>query len=101
MARKCLSERNRKRERLVSKYAEKRRALKAIISDGNRPREERFQAGLKLASLPRNSSPTRLRNRCLVTGRSRGVYRKYRASRIVLREMISQGLVPGMVKSSW
>ena len=75
--------------------------LLAIANDKNLPLEEQFAARLKLARLPRNSAPTRIRNRCEVTGRPRGVYRKFKMSRIALRELGSQGLVPGLVKSSW
>jgi len=90
-----------KRERLVAKYAEKRAALKATANDENASPEERFAARLKLAKLPRNSAPGRLRNRCGVSGRPRGYYRKLKMSRIALRELASQGMIPGMTKSSW
>ncbi len=90
-----------KRERLAKKYAERREALRSVLHDRSRPIEERFKASLKLAKLPRNSSPTRLRNRCGVSGRPRGYYRKFQMSRIALRELASAGLVPGVVKSSW
>lgn len=90
-----------KRERLVAKYAEKRAALKATANDESVSPEERFAARLKLAELPRNSAPNRLRNRCQVSGRPRGYYRKLKMSRIALRELASQGLIPGMTKSSW
>jgi small subunit ribosomal protein S14 len=90
-----------KRERLVKKYADKRARLKAIIEDESLSMEERFKARLTLAKLPRNSAPTRLRNRCQVSGRPRGYYRKLKMSRIALRELSSQGKVPGVVKSSW
>ena len=90
-----------KRERLVKKYAAKREALKAIANNADLPMEERFAARMKLAELPRNSAPTRLRNRCNMTGRPRGYYRKLKMSRIALRELSNQGLVPGMTKSSW
>ncbi len=90
-----------KRERLVAKYAEKRAALKAIANDESVSAEERFGARMKLAKLPRNSAPNRLRNRCEVSGRPRGYYRKLKMSRIALRELASQGLIPGMTKSSW
>jgi len=92
---------NLKRERLVKRYAAKREALKAIANDQDKSPEERFKARLDLAELPRNSAPTRLRNRCSMTGRPRGYYRKLKMSRIALRELASQGLVPGMTKSSW
>ena len=90
-----------KRERLVAKFAEKRAALKAIATDESVSAEERFAARMKLAKLPRNSAPNRLRNRCEVSGRPRGYYRKLKMSRIALRELASQGLIPGMTKSSW
>jgi small subunit ribosomal protein S14 len=101
MAKISAVERNRKREQLAQRYAAKRAQLKAIARDKDLPVEERFNAQLKLAAMPRNSAPTRIRNRCLITGRPRGFYRKLRMSRIALREMASQGMVPGMVKSSW
>ncbi len=101
MAKKSAIERNDKRRRMVAKYAERRAKLKAIAMDADRPLEERFKARLKLAGLPRNSAPVRVRNRCEVTGRPRGYYRKMRMSRIALRELGSKGLVPGLVKSSW
>jgi small subunit ribosomal protein S14 len=86
---------------LVKQYAAKRQALKDIANDESRPLEERFEARLKLAELPRNSSPTRVRNRCTVTGRPRAFYRKLKMSRIALRDLASNGQVPGMTKSSW
>ena len=86
----------------MTKNARRERAkLKAIIADKNKPMEERFAATLKLAELPRNSSATRIRNRCELTGRPRSVYRKNKLSRIALRELGSKGLIPGLVKSSW
>jgi small subunit ribosomal protein S14 len=94
-------ERELKREKLVAQYATKRAALKAIINDQSKPVEERFKAGLKLAKLPRNSSATRLHNRCQLTGRPHAYYRKLKVSRIMLRELGSNGEIPGMVKSSW
>ncbi|EDM70026.1 30S ribosomal protein S14 [Roseobacter sp. AzwK-3b] len=94
-------EREKKRQRLVQKYATKRAALKEIISDESKPMEERFRASLKLAELPRNSSATRLHNRCQLTGRPHAYYRKLKVSRIALRELGSNGQAPGMVKSSW
>jgi small subunit ribosomal protein S14 len=94
-------ERQKKRQALVAKYATRRAELKAIAKDTNRPMEERFKARLQLAKLPRNSSPTRLHNRCEVTGRPRAYYRKLRMSRIALRDLASKGEIPGMVKSSW
>ena len=101
MAKKSMVEREKKRQRLVEKYAAKRAALKAIIEDKDKPVEERFKASLKLAELPRNSSPTRLHNRCQLTGRPHAYYRKLKVSRIMLRELGSNGEIPGMVKSSW
>ncbi|GAB5459713.1 MAG: 30S ribosomal protein S14 [Henriciella sp.] len=101
MAKKSAIERNDKRKRLVAKYAAKREELKAIIADEEKSLEERFKARLALADLPRNSAPNRVRNRCEVTGRPRGYYRKMKMSRIALRELGSHGLIPGLVKSSW
>ncbi|HLS19830.1 MAG TPA: 30S ribosomal protein S14 [Paracoccaceae bacterium] len=101
MAKKSMIERQKKRQRMVAQYAERRAALKAIADDRERPMEERFRARLKLAELPRNSSATRLNNRCLVSGRSRAYYRKLKMSRIALRDYASVGQIPGMVKSSW
>ena len=101
MAKTSAVERNRKRERLAQRYAAKRAALKAIARNQELPVEERFAAQLKLAQLPRNSAVTRVRNRCEITGRPRASYRKLRMSRIALRELASQGMIPGMVKSSW
>ena len=101
MAKKAMIEREKKRQRLVAKYAEKRAALKEIINDESKPMEERFRASLKLAELPRNSSATRLHNRCQLTGRPHAYYRKLKISRIALRDLGSQGQIPGMVKSSW
>jgi small subunit ribosomal protein S14 len=101
MAKTSMIERNNKRKRLAKKYQTRRTRLKAIAADRSLPAEERFAARLKLAELPRNSSPTRVRNRCDLTGRPRGYYRKLRMSRIALRDLGSQGLIPGMIKSSW
>lgn len=101
MAKKSSIERNQKRRRLAQKYAARRARLKEIASDRSLPAEERFAARLKLAELPRNSAPSRIRNRCEVTGRPRGFYRKLQMSRIALRDLSSRGQVPGMVKSSW
>jgi small subunit ribosomal protein S14 len=101
MAKKSMIERELKRQKLVDQYAAKRAALKAIINDQSKPVEERFKATLKLASLPRNSSATRLHNRCQLTGRPHAYYRKLKISRIMLRELGSNGEIPGMVKSSW
>jgi small subunit ribosomal protein S14 len=99
MAKKSSIERNQKRERLAKKFAPRRQRLKAIANDDSKPMEERFAARLKLAQLPRNASPVRLR--CELTGRPRGNYRKFKLSRIALRELAAIGHIPGMVKSSW
>ena len=101
MAKVGATEINDKRKRLAAKFAAKRERLKAIAVDESLPMEERFRARLKLAELPRNSSPNRVRNRCEVSGRPRAYYRKLKMSRIALRELSSQGMIPGMVKSSW
>src|SRR6056297_312399 len=101
MAKKAMVEREKKRQKLVDQYAARRAALKKIATDDSLPMEERFKARLKLAKLPRNSSPTRLHNRCQLTGRPKAYYRKLKVSRIALRELASQGQIPGMVKSSW
>ena len=101
MAKKSMIERERKRQKLVDQFAARRAALKAAARDQSSPVEERFKATLKLAELPRNSSATRLRNRCQLTGRPRAVYRKLKISRIMLRELGSNGEIPGLVKSSW
>lgn len=101
MAKRSAVERDRKRRRLAARYAARRAALKAAANDLSRPMEERFAARLKLAALPRNGAPSRLRNRCAVSGRPRGYYRKLRMSRIALRDLASSGQIPGMVKSSW
>ena len=101
MAKKSAIERTRKRDRMAKKYEAQRTHLKEIADNRDLPMEERFQARLKLAKLPRNSAKVRVQNRCEVTGRPRGVYRKFKISRIALRELASNGQVPGMVKSSW
>ncbi len=101
MAKKSSIERDKKRRKMAKQTASRRARLRAIADDQSLPPEERFAARLKLAQLPRNSSPTRIRNRCEVTGRPRGYYRKMRMSRIALRELASSGQIPGMVKSSW
>jgi len=101
MAKKSAVNRNERVKKLVKQHAAKRDALKAIANDESLPLEERFDARLKLAELPRNSSAVRIRNRCEVTGRPRGYYRKLKMSRISLRELGSHGLIPGLVKSSW
>jgi small subunit ribosomal protein S14 len=101
VAKTSLIEREKKREALVKKYAAKRAELNAIIADQSRSEEERFQARLKLQQLPRNANPTRLRNRCELTGRPRGTYRKFGLGRSKLREIAMRGEVPGMTKASW
>ena len=101
MAKKSMVEREKKRHRLVEKYAAKRAELKEIANDESKPMEERFKARLKLAKLPRNSAPSRLHNRCQLTGRPHAYYRKLKISRIMLRELGSNGKLPGVVKSSW
>ncbi len=101
MAKKSMVQREFKRQRKVKKYAAKRAVLKEIMSNREVTMEERFKAGLKLAKLPRDSSATRLHNRCQLTGRPKGYYRKLKISRIALRELGGSGRIPGMVKSSW
>ena len=101
MAKAAMIEREKKRARLVAKYADKRAKLKEIADNQDLPMEERFRARLKLAKLPRNSSATRLHNRCQVSGRPKAYYRKLKMSRIALRDLASFGQIPGMVKSSW
>ncbi len=101
MAKKSAVQKDLKRRKLAKKYASRRDRLKQMAKDESLPAEERFAARLKLAKLPRNSSKTRVRNRCELTGRPRSFYRKLKISRIALRELSSQGLIPGMVKSSW
>ena len=101
MAKVSMVQREVKRKRLVEKYAAKRAALKETAANQDLPMEERFKARLKLAKLPRNSSATRLHNRCQLTGRPHACYRKLKVSRIALRELASNGEIPGMVKSSW
>jgi len=101
MAKKSMVNRELKRQKMVKQFAAKRAALKAVVNDQERPMEERFKASLKLAELPRNSSATRLHNRCELTGRPHAYYRKLKLSRIMLRELASFGQIPGMVKSSW
>lgn len=101
MAKKSAIEKNKHRQRLAKRYAAKRAALKQRASDQSFPQEERFAARLKLAELPRNSSAVRLRNRCGITGRPHGYYRKFNMSRIALRTLASSGQIPGVVKSSW
>ena len=101
MAKKSSIEKNNRRRKMVERLAGKRAALKATANDESITLEERFQARLKLAEMPRNSAAVRIRNRCEVTGRPRGYYRKLKMSRIALRDFGSAGLVPGLVKSSW
>ncbi len=101
MAKKSLVERNKKRMRLASRFEERRNELKRTAKDRTALPEERFAARIRLAELPRNSAPVRVRLRCALTGRPRGNYRKFGLSRIALRELASFGQIPGMVKSSW
>ena len=101
MAKTSSVEKNNRRRRLSAQYAAKRKRLKAIADDLKQPAEDRFAARIKLAEMPRNSSPVRIRNRCELTGRARGYYRKLRMCRNQLRDLASQGLIPGMTKSSW
>ena len=101
MAKTSMIQRNLKRIKLVKKFLKKRENLKKIIKNKKLPLEERFAAQLKLAKIPRNSSKVRIRNRCEITGRPHGVYRKLRISRIALRDLASKGKIPGMTKSSW
>ena len=101
MAKKSSIERNKKRVRLAKKFAAKRARLKALTRDNSLTPEERFNARIKLAQLPRNSAPVRQRLRCKLSGRSRGNYRKFQISRIALRKLALAGEIPGMVKSSW
>jgi small subunit ribosomal protein S14 len=101
MAKVSAVERNKKRERMVKAKAAKRAELKAIIKNRDVSPEERIQAVMKLSKMPRNSSKIRIKNRCDLTGRPHSVYRKFRLGRVVLRDLASQGQIPGMVKSSW
>ena len=101
MAKLSLINRDIKRVKLAEKYASKRASLKAIIDDSNKSDEERYEARLKLQQLPRNSNPTRQRNRCAITGRPRGVFRKFGLARNKLRELAMKGEIPGMTKASW
>ncbi|MDB5410326.1 MAG: rpsN [Rhodospirillales bacterium] len=101
MAKKSSVNKNEKRAKMAKRFAAKRARLKGIALDRNAPEDERFAAQLKLSEMPRNSSPVRYRNRCALTGRPRAVYRKFKLSRIALRELASAGQIPGMVKSSW
>ena len=101
MAKTSAIQRNLKRIKLTKKFLKKRNELKKIINDKKLPLDERFKAQLKLSKMPKNSAKTRIRNRCEITGRPHGVYRKLRISRIALRELASKGRIPGMTKSSW
>ena len=101
MAKKSAVEKNLRRQRMVKRYAARRANLLEVANDKSLPQEERFAARLKLAALPRNAAKTRLRNRCEISGRPRGYYRKFKMSRIALRELASAGQIPGVVKASW
>jgi small subunit ribosomal protein S14 len=101
MAKKSAVEKNRRRQRMADKYATRRAELRAIVHDRTRAPEERFEATLMLADLPRNSARARVRNRCAMTGRPRGYHRKFGLSRIAVRELGSAGLIPGLIKASW
>lgn len=101
MAKLSSIEKNNRRKKMVKQYAGKWAKLKEIANDESLPFDERFAARLKMATLPRNSHPTRVRNRCALTGRARGNYRKFGISRLMFRELASQGMIPGVVKSSW
>jgi small subunit ribosomal protein S14 len=101
MAKQSAIQKNNKRKRIVARDAKKRAELKAIMRDQTIAGEERFTAMLKLSSLPKNGAKIRIRNRCALSGRPRGVYRKFELSRIAMRDLASSGYIPGMVKSSW
>jgi small subunit ribosomal protein S14 len=101
MAKKSAVEKNEYRKVLVQRHAAKRAELKKVVMDRSREPEERFEATLKLAAMPRNGARVRIRNRCMITGRPRAYYRKFGLSRIALRELVSDGQVPGVVKASW
>jgi small subunit ribosomal protein S14 len=101
MAKKSSVEKNNRRIRRSKQYAKRWERLRDVARDKSLPAEERFEATLKMAELPRNTNPTRIRNRCELTGRSRAVYRRFKLSRVILRDLISVGLVPGVTKSSW
>jgi len=101
MAKLSAIEKNKRRQKLVKRFAAKRARLKEMARDENLAMEDRFEARLKLAQLPRNSSPSRVRNRCALSGRPRGTYRKFNLSRLALRDLASSGQIPGMVKASW
>lgn len=101
MAKLSSVNKNNRRKKMAKQYAAKWAKLKAIAADPDKPADERFAAQLKMQQLPRNSHPTRVRNRCALTGRARGNYRKFGVSRLMLRELASQGMIPGVTKSSW
>jgi small subunit ribosomal protein S14 len=101
MAKLSSINKNERRKKLVLKNAAKYAKLKAVADDESKDETERLIARLKMAELPRNGNPTRVRNRCELTGRSRAYYRKFRLSRIMLRELANKGLIPGVIKSSW
>ena len=101
MAKKSSIEKNKRRRKLVKQFTGRRQRLLAVANDESKSMEERFEARLRLAELPRNANPTRIRNRCEMTGRPRGVYRKFKLSRLALRQLASLGALPGVVKSSW
>ena len=101
MAKLSSINKNERRKKLVQKYASKYEKLKGIADDESRDETDRLMARLKMAEIPRNANPTRIRNRCELTGRSRAYYRKFRLSRIMLRELANKGLIPGVTKSSW
>jgi small subunit ribosomal protein S14 len=101
MAKLSSVNKNERRKKMVKKYSGKLARLKAVANDMSKSDEERFLARLKMADLPRNANPTRIRNRCEVTGRPRAYYRKFRMSRVSLRELANKGLIPGVTKSSW
>ncbi len=101
MAKLSSINKNERRKKLVKQYAGKYAALRAVADDNSADDTDRLMARLKMAELPRNANPTRVRNRCMVTGRSRAVYRKFQLSRIMMRELGNMGLIPGLTKSSW
>jgi small subunit ribosomal protein S14 len=101
VAKLALIEREKKRARLVAKFAAKREALKAIVEDQSKSEEERYEARLELQQLPRNANPTRQRNRCAITGRPRGTFRKFGLARNKIREIEFRGEIPGLTKASW
>ncbi len=101
MAKLSSINKNERRKKLTAKYAAKYAKLRAIADDESKDETERLIARLKMAEVPRNGNPTRIRNRCALTGRSRAYYRKFRLSRIMLRELANKGLIPGVTKSSW